>query len=329
MSGVPVPVPVPAPAPYRIPREQSERRRSWALQEIVSQLRSPGGLVENASLPRLGRHALPSRESLANIVASLRAVLFPAHFGASDLTNDGIDYFVGHTLETALIALHEQVRRGLHFACANEGVDCAVCVRRADEITGQFASSLPTVRALLETDVQAAYEGDPAATSLDEAVFCYPGVGAITHHRLAHRLHGLGVPLIPRIIAELAHSATGIDIHPAAEIGGSFFIDHGTGVVIGETCLIGERVRIYQGVTLGAKSFDLDVHGKPVKGLSRHPVVEDDVIIYAGATILGRITIGRGSSVGGNVWLTRTVPPRSRVTQAQAHSEVFADGSGI
>jgi serine O-acetyltransferase len=196
-------------------------------------------------------------------------------------------------------------------------------------VTCEFATALPEIRTLLETDVIAAYQGDPAATSPDEAIFCYPGVTAIIHHRLAHQLHALGVPLIPRIISEVAHSETGVDIHPGAQIGPSFFIDHGTGVVIGETCVIGRRVRLYQGVTLGAKSFPLDAAGHPHKGLPRHPIVEDEVVIYAGATILGRVTIGKGSSIGGNVWLTRSVPPNSRVTQAQNRSEVFEAGSGI
>jgi serine O-acetyltransferase len=192
-----------------------------------------------------------------------------------------------------------------------------------------FAARLPAVRALLESDVRAAFEGDPAATSVDEAIFCYPGVTAITHHRLAHELYVLGVPLIPRIVSEIAHATTGIDIHPGARIGGSFFIDHGTGVVVGETCVLGERVRLYQGVTLGARSFPLDAQGHPTKGVPRHPIVEDEVTIYAGATILGRITIGRGSTIGGNVWLTRSVPPRSRLAQAQAQAETFERGSGI
>ena len=168
-----------------------------------------------------------------------------------------------------------------------------------------------------------------AAYSPDETIFCYPGVLAITNYRLAHELLVLGVPLIPRMITEHAHSITGIDIHPGASIGESFFIDHGTGVVIGETCIIGNRVRIYQGVTLGAKSFPLDEEGKPVKGIERHPVVEDDVVIYSGATILGRVVIGRGSVIGGNVWLTRSVPPYSRITQVQARQEIFEGGAGI
>jgi serine O-acetyltransferase len=185
------------------------------------------------------------------------------------------------------------------------------------------------VRAALGTDARAAYEGDPAATSVDEAVFSYAGFNAIIHHRIAHELHTLGVPLIPRIISELAHSTTGIDIHPGARIGSSFFIDHGTGVVIGETCVIGERVRLYQGVTLGAKSFPTDAHGHLVKGTPRHPIVEDDVIIYAGATVLGRITVGRGSTVGGNVWLTQSVAPGTHVSQAQSRQQSFENGAGI
>jgi len=335
-AGVAVAPGLPPRAPTPTPRA-----RPWAVADLVERLRrvrtggsagepvSVGRAVAASSAGALGRHALPSRDALVAITNDLRAALFPAHFGGSDLTNEGMDYFVGRTLDTALQALQEQVRRGLHFACAAEGDDCERCDRRAIEVIGAFSDALPAIRALLESDVHAAYEGDPAASSLDEAVFCYPGIAAITHHRLAHQLHVLGVPLIPRIVSEISHGATGIDIHPGAEIGGKFFIDHGTGVVIGETCLIGERVRIYQGVTLGAKSFEVDERGWLLKGASRHPIVEDDVVIYAGATILGRITIGRGSSVGGNVWLTRSVPARSRITQAQAQSAVFEDGSGI
>jgi serine O-acetyltransferase len=221
------------------------------------------------------------------------------------------------------------VRRGLLFACAHGDGDVGACERRAAEVTREFALRLPAVRRLLGSDASAAFDGDPAATSADEAVFCYPGLSAITHHRIAHELYQLGVPLIARMIAELAHSATGIDIHPGARIGGRFFIDHGTGVVIGETCIIGERVRLYQGVTLGAKSFPIDDQGRAIKGRPRHPIVEDEVTIYAGATILGRITIGRGSSIGGNVWLTRTVPPGSFISQAPLRDDLFDGGSGI
>ena len=172
-------------------------------------------------------------------------------------------------------------------------------------------------------------EGDPAAKGYDEIIFSYPGLLAITIYRIAHELHNLGVPIIPRIMTEHAHSITGIDIHPGATIGESFFIDHGTGVVIGETCTIGKRVRLYQGVTLGAKSFPLDKDGNPIKGIKRHPDVEDDVIIYSEATILGPVTIGRGSVIGGNVWLPRSVPPGSRISQAQTRQDLYAAGAGI
>jgi serine O-acetyltransferase len=192
-----------------------------------------------------------------------------------------------------------------------------------------FASQLPAIRALLDEDVEAAYLGDPAARTVDEVLLCYPGIIAVIHHRLAHVLYRLGVPMIARIIAEVAHSATGIDIHPGASIGSGFFIDHGTGVVIGETAVIGNRVRLYQAVTLGAKRFEQDVNGALRKGTPRHPIVEDDVVIYAGATILGRITIGKGSTIGGNVWLTRSVSPGSHISQANSQQDLAIDGGGI
>ena len=213
--------------------------------------------------------------------------------------------------------LEEQIMRGLCFVNANDH-DCSFeCEGRARKIANIFLSNLPAVHQRLATDVHDAYEGDPAATSPAETIFCYPGVLAITNYRIAHELHLLGVPIIPRMITERAHSITGIDIHPGTTIGESIFIDHGTGVVIGETSIIGNNVRIYQGVTLGAKSFPLDENGNPIKGIDRHPIVEDDVIIYSGATILGRVVIGKGSTIGGNVWLTHDVPPGSRITQIE------------
>ncbi|HWA72342.1 MAG TPA: serine O-acetyltransferase EpsC [Polyangiaceae bacterium] len=296
--------------------------QGWDLSPIVKQLRTSARSLSDGKW--LQRRELPSHDALSEIARGLRATLFPAHFGPSDLSEEGLDYFVGHALDAMLSALHEQVRRALSYADAT-----ALRHARATEVIQSFAARLPAVRALLESDALAAFQGDPAATSIDEAIFCYPGFAALTHHRLAHELFRLGVPLIPRIWAEIAHVDTGVDIHPGAEIGGSFFIDHGTGVVIGETTRIGERVRLYQGVTLGAKSFPLDEDGQLAKGAVRHPVVEDDVVIYAGATVLGRIRIGAGSTIGGNVWLTRSVPPHSRVTQAQARSEAFGGGSGI
>ena len=180
----------------------------------------------------------------------------------------------------------------------------------------RFAGALPGLRRLLDTDVLAAYQGDPAARSVDEVLLCYPGVLAMIHHRLAHELYKLGLPLLARIVAELAHAQTGIDIHPGAQIDEGFFIDHGTGVVIGETAVIGKRVRLYQAVTLGAKRFPTDAEGNLQKGLPRHPVVEDDVVVYAGATILGRVTLGKGAVIGGNVWITDDVKPGASVTQA-------------
>lgn len=194
--------------------------------------------------------------------------------------------------------------------------------QQASSVVQTFANALPDIRRLLDSDVQAAYEGDPAARSVDEVLLCYPGLLAITYHRLAHVLYQNNIPLLARMIAELAHSATGIDIHPGAQIGKSFFIDHGTGVVIGETCIIGERVRIYQAVTLGAKRFEVDDEGHLQKDYARHPVVEDDVVIYAGTTILGRVTIGKGSVIGGNVWLTHDVPAHSQIMQSMPKPKI-------
>ena len=272
---------------------------------------------------------LPSRQVIGEVIESLRSVLFPGYFGFSELKAESLCFHVGSTLDHIRRNLQEQIKRGLCFSC-EEGPECLPsCDRRAREMTAEFLRRLPKVQRLLALDVKAAYEGDPAAANQDEVIFCYPGLVAITNYRLAHELRLLGVPIIPRIITEAAHSSTGIDINPGAVIGERFFIDHGTGVVIGETGIIGDRVRLYQGVTLGAKSFQFDDEGNPVRGIDRHPIVEDDVTIYSGATILGRVTIGRGSVIGGNVWLVHSVPPGSRVTQAQTREEDFERGSGI
>jgi serine O-acetyltransferase len=259
---------------------------------------------------------LPSRSSCLKIMQQLRSILFPGYFHLSEFSDEGMGFHVGAILDLIAINLREQIKRGFCFDCVDEG-DEKRCGERAENITRKFLERIPDVMLLLGEDVQAAYEGDPAAKSPGETILCYPGVFAITNHRIAHELYNLGVPVIPRIISEDAHSITGIDIHPGARIGKNFFIDHGTGVVIGETTIIGERVRIYQGVTLGAKSFPLDSQGNPIKGIDRHPIIEDDVIIYAGATILGRITIGKGSTIGGNVWLTESVPPESSISQGR------------
>ena len=239
------------------------------------------------------------------------------HYGRADLNETNIDYFVGHTLNQTLPLLQDQVRRGLVFTSNADEQDDRSLTERAGRITSEFAGQLPAIRALLFTDLEAAYQGDPAATSTSEVLLCYPGMHAVIYYRIAHALHRLEAPLIPRLISEIAHSSTGIDIHPAAEIGSHFFVDHGTGVVIGETSIIGKRVRLYQAVTLGAKRFTEGEHGDLIKGEPRHPILEDDVVIYAGATILGRVTIGQESVIGGNVWLTQSVPARSHVVQAQ------------
>ena len=300
----------------------------WGIEQLVAQLRELR--VQSLEIRSLRDKPpkLPSRKELHKILEALSAVLFPNRLGQPDLNDEGIDYFVGHTLETSLRELYTQIRRELQFISGNPGIDNAAH-EQAISIAREFAAQLPLVRKLIDTDIQAAFEGDPAARSPDEVLVCYPGITAIIHHRLAHILYKLGAPLVARIIAELAHSATGIDIHPGAQIGDSFFIDHGTGVVIGETAVIGRHVRVYQAVTLGAKRFQKDNNGLLVKGNARHPIVENDVVIYAGATILGRITIGQGSTIGGNVWLTHSVPPGSNITQAYVRSELFHDGGGI
>jgi serine O-acetyltransferase len=292
---------------------------NWNLGPVIDALRTSREATHK--IRHQGRvRELPSREALTLVVNGVSAALFPTHYGRPNLNDESIDFYVGDTLTVALNRLAEQVRRALRFSAQFEQADDATLADKARAITREFAGSLPDIRALLVSDVQAAFAGDPAATSLAEIMLCYPGTIAILYHRLAHCLHRLGVPFLARLAGDIAHSLTGIDIHPAAQIGASFFIDHGTGVVIGETAVIGERVRLYQAVTLGARRFPADASGALVKGGPRHPIVEDDVVIYAGATILGRITVGAGSTIGGNVWLTQSVAPGSNVTQAQMRS---------
>jgi serine O-acetyltransferase len=292
--------------------------KRWQLDRIVTELRV--SREETHSIRRDGEaRRAPSREALEDILNRLTEALFPRHYGRFDLDGENIDYFVGHTLSIALDQLCEQIHRGAIFV----GDELLPGFHREDalELTRRFASELPAVRGLLINDLRAAFVGDPAARNFPEILIGYPGMTAIIHHRLAHILHRLNARLVARLVAEIAHTRTGIDIHPGASVGSGFFIDHGTGVVIGETAIIGDNVRIYQAVTLGARHFPTDDDGKLIKGDARHPIVEDDVVIYAGATILGRITIGRGSTIGGNVWLTQSVPPGSIVTQATARNK--------
>jgi len=263
-----------------------------------------------------GERELPSRDVMADVVESLTGALFPMRLGPTDLRQESEDFYVAHTLDAALHQLHAQATLELRHERRRTAAELAELSADAQQRVRSFAEALPGIRKLLDTDVLAAFHGDPAARSVDEVLLCYPGVLAMIHHRMAHQLYKLGLTLLARIVAERAHAQTGIDIHPGAQIGAGFFIDHGTGVVIGETAVIGQRVRLYQAVTLGAKRFPTDSDGHLKKGLPRHPVLEDEVVIYAGATILGRVTIGKGATIGGNVWVTQDVPSGCSVTQA-------------
>lgn len=306
----------------------------WDIDRAVGELRA----LRDASLAARQRAArpvkLPSRKSLTAIIDGLGAALFPNRLGSRELSDASVDFFVGRMLDIALRELVEQLRREIELdptrteqGRTKESADRPR--REAVAIVRRFAERLPAVRKLLETDIEAVFVADPAARSIDEVLACYPGVTAVTHHRLAHALFALGAPLVARMISEIAHSLTGIDIHPGAKIGESFCIDHGTGVVIGETTVIGRRVRIYHGVTLGAKTVRPGDDELPLTAEPRHPVVEDDVVIYAGAMVLGHVTIGACSTIGGNVWLTASVPAGSTIEQAEALNAEFDDGSGI
>lgn len=255
---------------------------------------------------------LPNRDAVIEITRQLRELMFPGYFGKQHLEAAGLVHHIGALVASVRGELYEQVRAALRHHAPPGGTASPDVDSTAADVVDRFIETIPAVRATLATDVQAAFDGDPAASSTDEIIFSYPGVLAVTVHRLAHELHRLGVPLVPRIMTEYAHSLTGVDIHPGASIGGHFFIDHGTGVVIGETTVIGERVRLYQGVTLGALS---PRGGQSLRGAKRHPTIEDDVIIYSGASILGGDTvIGRGAVVASNVFITRSVPAETRVS---------------
>jgi serine O-acetyltransferase len=301
------------------------------LAEVVDELQKQAGQLATPLGKTFTGHPLPSRKEVVKMIELLQSVIFPGYVGNRDVTEESLGYHMGSNLHQASLIMVDEIHRGLCFACQRDTVDRTpeACLRQAQRITADFLRTLPEIRRQMALDAVAAYEGDPAASSPSEAIFCYPGVLALTCHRIAHVLYGFEVPLIPRIIAEHAHSKTGIDIHPGARIGERIFIDHGTGVVIGETAIIGDRVRIYQGVTLGAKSFPLDANGNPIKGIDRHPVIEDEVTIYSGATILGRVTIGKGAVIGGNVWLTRDVAPGAAISQSRPTTEIFENGGGI
>jgi serine O-acetyltransferase len=288
-------------------------------------LLSSQGMPEYKYIPQHGK-PLPSIPKLERIVDLLRAVVFPGYYGDSIISLKSLECHIGIKLEEVYELLSEQIHNGLCYNNPEE--KCLNFQEIASEKALSFINMIPELKRIISTDVKATFDGDPAAMSYGEVIFSYPAIRAVFNHRVAHELLNLGVPIIPRVISELAHSETGIDIHPGAKIGEYFSIDHGTGVVIGETSVVGDHVRLYQGVTLGAKRFEMDEEGNMLN-IPRHPILEDNVVVYANANILGRITIGHDSIIGGNVWLTNSVPAESRILQQKAIISTFYDGLGI
>jgi serine O-acetyltransferase len=282
---------------------------------------------ETSALHQKSRRPLPVPEKLKQIVEQVREIVFPGFFSEAAVHPSNQSCYIGSHLDSLNVLLKEQIANGLYFF-AEAGA--AKAEDRAPELALAFIERLPEIKRLLYTDVKSMFNNDPAASSFGEVIICYPSIQAMIHYRTAHELLLLGIPALPRIITELAHSAIGIDIHPGAQIGEYFSIDHGTGVVIGETCIIGSHVHLYQGVTLGAKNFVLDERGLPLN-VPRHPILEDHVVVYSNSTVLGRITIGHDSVIGGNVWLTNSVPPHSRIIQRRAsgNPNLFSHGGGI
>ena len=301
-----------------IQRQMSTSDFTHILTRTVDKLSEPKSLEGLFHQHRDG-NPLPSGKTLEEIIELSRAILFPGYFGKSSVNISTIRYHIGVNIERMYTLLSDQIMAGLCFSCtaSHEAGIPQACRCKAETMAARLIEKLPEIRRILATDVEAAYNGDPAAENYGEIISCYPVIKALVNYRIAHELLVLGVPLIPRIISEMAHSETGIDIHPGAQIGHHFTIDHGTGVVIGATCIIGNNVKLYQGVTLGAKSFPLDAQGNPIKGIARHPILEDNVVVYSNATILGRITIGRGSIVGANIWVTEDMEPESRKYKRQ------------
>lgn len=312
----------------------STHQSNRVLIETVAALSSPESLQGLMHQHRDG-NPLPSGQTLEEIIALARSIIFPGFFGKSTVSQPTISFQIGVSLEQLHHLLSDQICAGLCFDCNDsdetfEQLNEKRC--RAEELSLELIRKLPDIRRVLATDVEATYNGDPAAKSREEVVACYPAIKALVNYRIAHELYELGVPLIPRMLTEMAHSETGIDIHPRARIGEYFTIDHGTGVVIGATCIIGRNVKLYQGVTLGAKSFPLDDEGNPIKGIPRHPILEDDVIVYANATILGRITIGKGCVVGANVWVTKDMRPNTKKFKKDKTDNIdseYNNGTGI
>lgn len=284
------------------------------IQQSIDLLSHPDSL-NYVCRQQMENHPMPSSDIIGKIVLLCRAILFPGYFGNADVNKDNVDKHIEQNIIILHQLLTQQIKSGMCFDNSTVDYSCKTLEAQSIAIATDFISQLPVIRDILHTDVIASFDGDPAAKSYGEVIFCYPGIRAISSYRIAHALLKLEVPVIPRIITELAHSETGIDIHPGAVIGDFFTIDHGTGVVIGETAVIGSNVKMYQGVTLGAKSFPLDENGNPIKGIDRHPKIGNNVIIYANSTILGNIKVGDGAIIGGNIWVDTDVPAGTRLVQ--------------
>ncbi len=288
-------------------RSQSKKKLPGIVENIIE------NCEDNECFTHVDYEPIPSEGYVVDIINRLREILFPGYFAREKIDPVNLKYNIGQSVSIVFDMLSEQIAHSIRHECFRYDLPCSECEEQGQKVTLTFLESIPSLRKTLATDVRALYDGDPAAKSYDEIIFSYPGLFAVTVYRVAHQLFKFQVPLLPRIMTEHAHSLTGIDIHPGAKIGESFVIDHGTGVVIGETTVIGENVRIYQGVTLGALSLPKDA-GERLRGKKRHPTIEDDVIIYSGATILGGDTvIGKRSVIGGNVWITKSVPPDTKV----------------
>lgn len=284
------------------------------IDKIITALSAPEKL-KHVCRNQEEHHPMPSIEKIGRIVNHIRAVIFPGYFGQSSVNPNNVKQHIQESTKEILHLLIAQIKSGKCFENTSLDYNCQQLKKEAQEIAEKFIAYLPTLRELLNLDVQATFDGDPAAKNTGEIIFSYPGIKAISSYRIAHKLHLLQVPILPRVITEMAHSETGIDIHPGATIGSGFMIDHGTGVVIGETAQIGNNVKIYQGVTLGAKSFDTDENGKLIKGIDRHPKIGNNVIIYANSTILGNIHIGDNTIIGGNLWIDKEIPNNAIVVQ--------------
>lgn len=293
-------------------RRLTNRRIEVLVNDIAETYKGDSGInfIDAANLPVRGR--------IIHVLDNLYEILFPGHAGKRTVTKTNVKFIIGDILCQAFADLSEQICRALQYNCRMEKCSTCDCQTLADNVTIELLGKLPAIRAQLKGDVAAAFDGDPAAQSYEEIVISYPCITAIATYRIAHQLYLRDVPLIPRIMSECAHAQTGIDIHPGARIGDRFFVDHGTGVVIGETTIIGKNVKIYQGATLGALSFKRDKSGRIIKGMKRHPTIEDSVTIYAEATILGDITVGKNAVIGGNVWIQESVPAGVTVTTANA-----------